>query len=98
MQYAIYVDFNTFGSGAVSLTSGASRRDLEKYGITLEENLKLILYMTDWDADGNEDDLIVSGVAHFEAATQRWVAKINWDQIKHTSELSDQEKISFGIA
>ena len=94
---AIYADLNKFSSGAVSLTPVGTRRDLEKYGITLEENLVLTFYMDDADDLGNRDNLIFSGIVHFDAANQRWVAEIDWDKIKNESKLSAEEKINLRL-
>ena len=94
---AIYADLNKFDSGAVLLTTIGTRRDLEKYRITLEENLVLTFYMDDVDAQGNPDNLIFSGTVHFDNVNQRWIAEIDKHKIKSTSALSREEKYELGI-
>ena len=89
---AIYADLNKYGSGGVILTTIGTRRDLEKYGIALQENLALTFYMDDVDENGKPDNLIFSGIVHFDEANQQWVAKIDWDQIKNESKLTTEEK------
>jgi len=93
----IYADLNKSGSGAVILTTIGTHRDLEKYGIALEEDLALTFYMDDSDENGDPDNLIFSGIVHFDEVNQHWVAKIDWDQIKRESKLTTEEKIKLGL-
>ena len=90
---AIYADLNKFASGAIPLTTIGTRRDLEMYEITLEENLALVFYMDDVDENGNADNLIFPGIVQFDAANQVWVAKVDPDQIKNESKLTYDEKV-----
>lgn len=90
-QQRIYVDFlKTDGSGRLLLSSLGTREDLERYGITLNEGLLLQLYTDDADDEGNRDDLVIEGIAHFDEANNRWVAIIDRDAIRHKSELDHQ--------
>ncbi len=94
---AIYADLNKFGSGVVPLTTIGTRRDLEEHGIALKENLVLTFYMDDVDENGNPDKLIFSGIVQFDTVNQRWVAEIDWNQIKNESKLTRQEKVELAI-
>jgi hypothetical protein len=94
----IYVDLNKFGFGAVSLSTIGTRRDLERFGVTLEEGRALTFYMDNADENGNPDNLIFSGIVHFDEINQHWVAEIDWDRIKNESALTPEEKIKLGIA
>ena len=49
--------------------------------------LILTFYSDDADHSGNKDDLVVKGVVHYDRRSERWVAEINWNEIKHESEI-----------
>lgn len=86
----IYVDFlKTDGPGRVKLRTPAMR-DLARYGITLSEGLALHLYTDDLGDDGERDDLIVEGVAHYDRDNKQWVAIIDWRTQRHVSEAGPQ--------
>ena len=87
-QDRIYVDFlKTDGSRRLLLTPLGTQEDLQRLGIELAEGLRLRLYSDDIDDGGNRDDLVVDGIAHFDAENNRWVLIIDWDAIRHESEL-----------
>ncbi len=54
--------------------------------------------MDNADENGNPDNLIFSGIVHFDEINQHWVAEIDWDRIKNESALTPEEKIKLGIA
>lgn len=86
-DHRIYVDFQkTDGPGRVVLGSTALS-DTERYGVELKEGHPLHLYTDDLGDDGNRDDMIVDGVAHFDANSGRWVALVDWDTLRHISEV-----------
>lgn len=70
----------------VVLTTVGTRRDLERYGIELEEGLLLHLYTDDADEDGNRDDIVFDGVVHYDQDESRWVATIDWGALRHESD------------
>lgn len=94
----IYADLNKYDGSRIVLTTVGTRRDLEKYGIILTNGLKLTFYMDDADANGNEDNLIFDGIVQYDEVNQRWVAVIDLDNIKHTSDFSLEELEQLGEA
>jgi hypothetical protein len=52
--------------------------------------------MDDADANGNEDNLIFDGIVQYDEVNQRWVAVIDRDNIKHTSDFSPEELEQLG--
>jgi hypothetical protein len=87
-QGRIYVDLmKVDAERRIKLTTVGTREDLAKYGIELQEGLLLHLY-TDWeDESGRQDNLIVDGVAHYDKASETWAATVDWDAIRHQSDL-----------
>jgi hypothetical protein len=49
----------------------------------------LHLYTDDLNAEGQRDDLVMDGVARFDARAQAWVAEIDREAIRHISEVRD---------
>lgn len=89
--HRIWVDFmKTDGSGRLLLTAMGTREDLKRLGIELREGLLLKLYSDDADEAGVRNDLIVDGSAHFDDANRHWVAEIDWNAIRHQSEIGAQ--------
>lgn len=92
----ILVDFNTaryvdekHTRIYVSLETLGAAHDLKRFGITLEEGLRLHLY--DRDAvDGKPDNLVATGVAHYDEQLCKWVAVVDDDAVKHVSEVRDR--------
>jgi len=74
----------------VVLSTIGTRRDLERYGIVLEEGLLLHLYTDDADEEGKPDNILVDGIAHYDQDRERWVATIDWDAIGHESDLQEE--------
>jgi hypothetical protein len=94
----IYADFMKMDDeGRLVLTCLGTYKDLENYNISLENGLKLVFYNDDQDENGNRDDLVVDGTVEYDQKNQRWVANINWDDIKNISRLSSEEKQKLGI-
>lgn len=84
----IYADFHKLDDdNRIRLTTMGTRRDLERLGIELTEGLALTLYMDDADDDGNRDDIMLDGVAHFSDADKCWVAIVDWQTVYHASEV-----------
>ncbi len=94
----IYADFMRYDfEKRLILSCFGTHRDLVKYDITLENELKLFFYSDDEDEFGNEDNLVVQGVVGYDKTHERWVAIIDWDEIKNISRLSTEEKEKFGL-
>ncbi|CAN5432836.1 hypothetical protein BH10ACI3_BH10ACI3_23460 [soil metagenome] len=93
----IFADFMKYEGGNLILTCLGTKRDLEAANITLEIGMNLVFYEDDVDAEGNRDDLVVRGVVDYDEANGRWVAAINFDEIKNMSLLTDDEKSRLGL-
>ena len=93
----ILADFNKCDGHRLQLTCVGTHRDLEKFNITLTDGMELAFYDADEDADGNSDNLVVSGIVEYDKENERWTARINWDDIKNISQLSLEERRRFGI-
>ncbi len=61
-------------------------KDLAESQIELKEGLRLTLYTDDADSKGNLDELLVTGVVEFSEDEKGWVARIDWNQIRHASD------------
>jgi hypothetical protein len=86
----IYVDLlKTDAKGRIWLTTVGTQEDLGRHGINLEEGMILHLYTDDLNAEGQRDDLVMDGVARFDARAQAWVAEIDREAIRHISEVRD---------
>jgi len=90
----VYADFmNTDrrrhpdGLRRILLNTQGTREDLKRQGIELRENLKLLLYSDDADSDGRCDPLLVEGTVQFDSERDQWVAVIDWDSLRHESDL-----------
>ena len=79
------------GLRRILLNTQGTKEDLERQGIELRENLKLLLYSDDADNDGRSDPLLVEGTAHFDTDHERWLAVIDWDSFRHESDLSGEQ-------
>jgi hypothetical protein len=93
----IYADFMKFTGDHLILTCRGTWNDLTKYGISLEDGLKLVFYNEDEDGNGNRDDLVVEGVVEYDKKNERWLAKINFGDVKNISQLSAEERRRFGV-
>ncbi len=94
MTPRIYVDFmNTDGRKhpdgrrRLLLNTLGTKEDLARSGIELREGVKLLLYSDDADAHGRPDALVVEGTVSFDADHDYWVAVIDWDAVRHESDL-----------
>src|SRR2546428_11127581 len=89
---SIYVDLlKTDADNAVRLVTLGTKEDLQRFNIELREGLILPLYTDDGDDEGRRDDLVFTGVAHFNAEIGEWVARIDWHVIRHVSDKSAQD-------
>ena len=84
--------------GRLVLSCLGTHKDLTENRVTLKEGMKLVFYTDDEDDEGKSDDLVVEGTIERDAEKNRWVARINWDEIKNISRLSRAEKKQLGIA
>ena len=83
----VYADFqNLDDENRLRLTCAGTRRDLERQGIELRQEMKLTLYTDDANEHGQPDELLAEGVVQFNDAENCWVAKIDWEAIHHASE------------
>lgn len=83
----IYADFqNLDDSNRLKLNCAGTRKDLERSGIQLMEGMQLTFYTDDCDDEGNSDELRADGVVQFAEAEKCWVAKIDWNALRHVSE------------
>lgn len=88
MKARIYADFhNLDDENRLNLTCVGTIEDLERLGIGLREGLEFTFYTDDANDHGEPDDLIVDGVVEYDRGHQRWVAKVDWSTVKHTSDL-----------
>lgn len=87
----IYADFNKYDPEyRLILTCAGTQADLAAENIELTNGLELTFYMDDQNDDGNPDNLIVNGIVQYDDVNSRWVAIINWDKIRHESDLTDR--------
>ena len=71
------------------LAKNGTLQDLKRNGIELQEGLALSAYSDDADDEAKRDDLVADGVVRYDPATVRWVLEIDWNAIKHESELGE---------
>jgi hypothetical protein len=70
----IRVDFqNSDAGGRVRLMSLGTVEDLNRLGVVLREGLEVVLYCLELEADG---------VVLYSAEEKRWVANIDWNQVR----------------
>lgn len=70
----VYVDFhNTDTQGRGRLTTIDTREDIKKQGLVFKPGMLLKLY------DGVVEGI---GLAYYSKEEKRWVAEINWDNLK----------------
>jgi hypothetical protein len=95
---SIYADFMKIDNeGRLVLTCLGTHKDLEKHNTSLKDGLKLVFYNDDEDDNGNPDNLVVGGIVEYDNNKERWIANINWDEIKNISKLSVEEKQKLGV-
>ena len=86
----IYIDLQKQdGQGRVILSCVGTRRDLSVNGIELKEGLHLTFYTDDANETGRSAPIVVEGVVHHDRASNQWVAAIDWNSLKHASELNN---------
>jgi hypothetical protein len=94
----VYADFMKHDyENRLVLTCLGTFKDLKKHNIELKSGLHLVFYNEDEDSNGNRDDLVVEGIVSYDEINKRWVAEIDWDDIKNISQLSSEEKLKLGI-
>ena len=71
--------------GRLRLSGAGTLSDLAAQGVELREGLHLLLYSADAQADGTNDDLVVEGIVELDRASGTWVARIDWDALRHES-------------
>ncbi len=82
----VYADFhNADAQGRLRLNNVGTTDDLARQGIELREGLHLNLYADDLDENGLVDELVVDGVVAFSLEEQCWVAMIDWNAVRHSS-------------
>ena len=87
-ELRIYADFhNADSEGRLRLNCIGTTKDLAREQVVLRQGLHLTLYSDDADAKGDSDDLEVNGVVEYSEAEQCWVARVDWNAIRHASEL-----------
>ena len=69
------------------LTCQGTFADLAKQKLELKEGLEVTFYADDADEHGTPDDLEADGVCHFDSKAQYWIGRINWNAIRHASDL-----------
>jgi hypothetical protein len=85
----IYGDFHKLDDeNRICLTTVGTKQDLERLGIQLQEGMALTFYMDDADDQGNSDDIMVDGRAHFSESDNRWVGTVDWANVYHASEIT----------
>lgn len=82
----VYADFNNADpEGRLRLNCAGTIADLSHLGLQLREGLVLTVYMDDTDDQGQPDDLEAVGVVE-HSQDGGWVARIDWDAVRHASE------------
>ena len=88
----IYADFQrTDDEDRLVLDSRGTADDLAEHEIELVDGMSLTFYTDDLDDAGARDDLVVDGTVSFDREHQRWVASIDWAEMRHESELCERE-------
>src|SRR5271155_4043995 len=89
----VYADFqNLDDENRLRLTCAGTRQDLERHGIELREGMALPLYTDDTDDEGQPDQLLAEGVVHYNEEEKSWVAAIDWNAIRHKSEIPNHDR------
>lgn len=83
----VYADFNNADpKGRLRLTCVGTINDLSRLGVQLREGLVLTVYMDDADHQGQPDDMEAVGVVEYSPDEHCWVARIDWEAIRHASD------------
>lgn len=84
----IYADFqNADTQGRVRLNCAGTANDLADQHVALKSGLQIQLYSDDGDEKGDSDELSVCGTAEYSEEESCWVARIDWNALRHTSDL-----------
>jgi hypothetical protein len=84
----VLVDFNSADvKGRLHLDCRGTLRDLARQNIQLTDGLVLTLYQDDADEEGRPQQLAVEGTVEYSPEEKCWVAVIDWDAIRHESEV-----------
>jgi hypothetical protein len=93
MKKMIYADFmETDYKGRLVLNNDRTFSDLAENGIWFEEGMALIFYTENFDEKGNCRTAAIEGIVEYDLDAERWVAKIDWNEIKNVSQLSTEEQ------
>ncbi|HJS27530.1 MAG TPA: hypothetical protein VJ913_10445 [Actinomycetota bacterium] len=91
MEDRVYADLQkTDRQRRLLLTTVGTQRDINVKGIQLREGLRLTFHSGDLDSEGNRDDLVSEGTVHHDSETNTWVAEIDWDAIRHQSDIQKE--------
>jgi hypothetical protein len=83
----IWVDFNNADPlGRIRLNCRGTIEELAQQQIELREGLALILYSDDLDDKDQPDDLLADGFVSYSEEERGWVARIDWDAVRHASD------------
>lgn len=87
----VYADFNNLDdSNRLKLDRAGTIAALSEMELQLAEGLPLTLYMDDADDEGRSDRLLAEGIVHFNREEGCWVAAIDWDAIRHESDIQNE--------
>ncbi len=88
----IYADFQNLDDfNRLRLTCAGTLEDLERHGILLHEGLALTFYTDDADDQDQPDELRVEGIVHYDEEGHRWVATVDWSELRHASREGSQD-------
>src|SRR5207244_13218797 len=95
---AVWGDFmHTDWERRIRLDVPGTERDLKALGIDLREGARIVIYQEDANAKGTTDDLITVATMHFDEEENRWVAIVDWDEVKHVSDLTETEAARYRL-
>jgi len=57
--------------------------------------MRLVLYTIDATDTANLDDLVTVGQVEFDSASERWLAHYDWHELRHVSDLDEQECVEY---
>ena len=84
----VYADFhNADSEGRLRLNCIGTVQDLSRQKIQLREGLQLTLFADDVDNNGQRDEILTEGTVTYSAVEKLWVAIIDWDAIRHPSDV-----------
>src|SRR5688572_2024773 len=93
---AVYADFqNADAQGRLRLNCVGTVSDLSRQQVQLADGVRLLLYADDLSEEGREDRLMAEGVVIYSSEEQCWVAAIDWDQVRHESQLAAGQDANF---